>query len=179
MKKIIAVIVLALSLTFMPACSMLQSDKVQQVSSVVLNGPILISDIERVYDDLALLQSENNVFNEEELEIFEDSMTTFEIVKTEYETLIALEMLPSTEDAMIMWKNARTAYGNAFKIIEKHRDQYSARTCINIDIMDAHAKRADIDVMALLSDPTSKNISQALQIIGGLVNIGAKVAVLL
>lgn len=182
MKKIIAASALALIL-FAPGCAqvgkLMKDTSVKQISSIVLNGPILIHDIERVYDDLAKLQKEKKIFTEEELEVFAEAMSTFEIVKTEYETLIALEMIPSTEDAMVMWKQARTGFTDSMNIIQSKRDQYSSRTLINIDIMDAHAKRADIDVMALLSNPTAGNLSEVLKVIGGLVKIGTKVAVLL
>ena len=179
MKKYIVSIMLAASLMFMPGCSLIQDKSVQQISSIVLNGPILINDIEMVYERLSTIQKNDNIFSEDELDIFDESMSTFSMVKTEYETLIALEMIPSTEDAMIMWRQAREAYNDSIDIIQKKRDKYDRKTLISIDIMDAHAKRADIDVMALLSNPTTTNLSQVLKIIGGFVNIGVKVAVLL
>lgn len=178
MKKFIAGLAIVF-MTIVPGCSLIQNDQVKQISSVVMNGPVLINDVENVYADLAKLQKEKQIFSEEEIRVFEESMSTYEIVRTEYETLIALEMIPSTEDAKLMWKQAKDAYAKSMEIIEKHRAEYGSKVLINIDVMDAHAKRADKDVTALLEDPTTKNVTDALSIIGGLVKIGTKLIVLI
>lgn len=163
----------ALLCLFLFSCSTTQKDYAIQASSTMAQANYLRIQ----YDDVSAAVNKNiSLFTPQEQKELVKIDGTFQMILTRLDNALNLSVPTMTiADANYLYMLTKTTYSEARKVVENHINEFTPADKMRLEMFDQDWDTLSKQIESLLHDPTNKDISASLMLMGTLAGNALKI----
>jgi len=160
-------------------CLFVSACTVQQ-RRYAIDSALLVTEAQTLKREYASVETtirqKREVFTDEEWRSLLNVDATIDLLIQRFDAIAQLRTESvSVSDIQFLWGLAVTGYDQARSVISNHWDEFSPSSQILLAQFDKQAEQTSVEMNRLVQDPTTENISKALTLIAGTLNLATKI----